>query len=84
MSNFMRINPESFLTFYLQTEDGEILLTEDGKKIVVTQLIPEEWVAVRVYDYEKQMNENKREIVLIDKRHRNNVVEQFRKSMQNG
>ena len=80
----MRINPESFLTFYLQTEDGEILLTEDGKKIVVTQLIPEEWVAVRVYDYEKQMNENKREIVLIDKRHRNNVVEQFRKSMQNG
>jgi len=39
------------------------------------------WKQVRVYDYEKQMNENKREIILIDKQYRNEVVKNFRKTM---
>jgi hypothetical protein len=39
-------------------------------------------LSVRVYQYEKQQNDNKREIVLIDKIYRNQVVEEFRRSLR--
>ena len=81
MTKIVRISPESFITLFLRKENGEILLTEDGRRIVVRQIIPPEWTAIRVYDFEKQINENKREIVLVDKRYRNQVVEEFRRSV---
>jgi hypothetical protein len=39
-------------------------------------------LSVRAYQYEKQQNDNKREIVLIDKIYRNKVVEEFRRSLR--
>lgn len=39
-------------------------------------------IAVRVYDYESRQNENKREILLIDKNYRNRVVEEFKRSLR--
>lgn len=77
----VRISPESLRTLFLRTESGEIILTESGRRIVIRQIVPEGVKPVRVYDYEKQQNENKREIRLIDRAYRNQVVEEFKRSI---
>lgn len=77
-----RISPESFKTFFLRKEDGEILLSEDDRRIIVRQIIPSDVVPVRIYDYEKQQNENKRSILLIDREYRNQVVLEFKESLR--
>jgi hypothetical protein len=82
MTDIIRISPESFRTLFLRKEDSEIILTEGGRRIVLRKFIPEEWKPIRIYDYEKQQNENKREIVLIDKIYRNQVVEEFKGSLK--
>jgi hypothetical protein len=82
MTDIVRISPESFRTLFLRKEDEVILLTEEGRRIVVRQLIPEEWKPVRLYDFEKQQNENKREIVLIDKTYKNQIAEEFKRSLR--
>jgi hypothetical protein len=82
MTDIVRISPESFRTLFLRREDEIILLTEEGRRIVIRQIIPEEWKPVRLYNYEKQQNENKREILLIDKAYRNQVVEEFKRSLR--
>ena len=61
------LNPESFKTIYLRREDNIILRTEKGRRIFIKKLIPEEWTPTRIYDYEHELNENKRNILLIDK-----------------
>jgi hypothetical protein len=80
-NEIIRIAPESLRTLFLRREDGTILLTEDGRRIIITQIVPEGFNAVRLYDFERQQNENKREIVLIDKLYRNQVVEEFKGSL---
>ena len=82
MVDIVRVSPESFRTLFLRKEDQTILLTEDGSRIIIKKFIPEEFTPVRVYDYEKQQNENKRNIQLIDKIYRNQVVEEFRRSLR--
>lgn len=81
-TEIIRISPESFKTFFLRKEDGEILLSEDGRRMVVRQLIPEDVTEVRIYDYEKQQNENRRQILLIDRAYRNQIVEEFKSSLR--
>lgn len=61
------LNPDSFKTIYLRKEDNIILRTERGKRIYIRKIIPEEWTPTRVYEYEENLNENKRNILLIDK-----------------
>lgn len=63
------LNPESFRTLYLRGEDNVILKTESGRRIIVQKIVPDEWDAVRIYDYEMQLNENKRNILLVDKQY---------------
>ena len=82
MSDIVRVSPESFRTLFLRKEDDVILLTEGGRRIVASQIIPEEWKTIRIYEYELQQNENKREILLIDKVYRNQVVEEFKRSLK--
>lgn len=77
-----RISPESFKTFFLRKEDGEILLSEDDRRLIVRQIIPSDVVPVRIYDYEKQQNENRRSILLIDREYRNQVVLEFKGSLR--
>lgn len=81
MKKIVRISPESFVTFFLRDENGEIMLDEDGRRIMVEQIIPPEWKPIRIYEFEKQINENKREIVLIDKLYRNQIVDEFKRSI---
>jgi hypothetical protein len=47
-----------------------------------TDPLPAGATPVRVYEYEAQQNENKREIILIDKVYRNQVVEEFKRSLR--
>lgn len=78
----VRISPESLKTLFLRKEDGTILLTENGRRIVIQQIVPAGFEPVRVYDFEKQQNENKRQIQLIDRQYRNQVVEEFKGSFR--
>jgi hypothetical protein len=78
----LRVSPESLRTLFLRTEEGEIILSEDGRRIVIRQVVPEGFKPIRIYDYEKQQNENKRNIQLIDKAYRNQVVEEFKRSLR--
>lgn len=81
VNRILRISPESLKTLFLRREDGEIILTEEGRRIVVRQIVPPGFIPVRAYEYEAQQNENKREIVLIDKAYRNQVVQEFKRSL---
>jgi hypothetical protein len=73
--------PESFRTIYLRKEDRVILRTENGRKIIVKRIIPEEWEPYRIYDYENTINENKREIYLFDNTFLDQIVREFRSSV---
>lgn len=73
--------PESFRTIYLRKEDRVILRTELGRKIIIKRIIPEEWEPYRIYDFEKTLNENKREIFLFDNRYLNQLTKDFLKNL---
>lgn len=70
--------PESFRTIYLRREDRVILRTERGQKIIVKRIIPDDWVPYRIYEYETQINDNKKEIFLFDNAYLSRLTTQFR------
>lgn len=76
--DLIKLSPESFRTIFLRKEDRVILRTEAGNRIIIKRLIPEEWSPYRIYEYEQALNENKRNIFLIDK----NYVPQIEKEMR--
>lgn len=63
----IRLAPDSFRTIFLRKEDRVILRTEAGRRIVIKRIIPEEWIPYRTYDYERALNDNKKEILLVDR-----------------
>lgn len=65
--DFIRLAPDSFRTIFLRKEDRIILRTEAGRRIIIKRIIPEEWQPYRVYEYEQTLNDNKRNIRLIDR-----------------
>lgn len=65
--DIIKLAPESFRTIFLRKEDRVILRTEAGRRIVIKRIIPEEWVPYRVYEYEQAINDNKRNIQLVDR-----------------
>lgn len=65
--DIIKLAPESFETIYLRKEDRVILRTEQGRKIIIKRIIPDEWKPWKVYDQELYENENKKEIFLIDR-----------------
>lgn len=78
----LKANPESFETTYSRAEDGMILRNERGEPIVVERVIPEGWLPVRVYEYEQYLNENKREIRLIDRQYRDQIDSELTRLMR--
>jgi len=75
------LNPDSFRTIYLRKEDRVILRTEKGDKIIIKRIIPDNWVAYRIYDYEEQINDNKKEIFLFDKKYLSRLEREFKASL---
>ena len=69
--------PESFRTIYLRREDRVILRTERGQKIIVKRIIPDDWVPYRIFEYETQINNNKKEILLFDNSYLNQLTDEF-------
>ena len=66
MAEIIKLSPDSFRTIYLRKEDDIILRTERGRRIIIKKVIPEEWKPYRLYDYENAINENKRNILVVD------------------
>lgn len=71
---------DNILYYYSETENQRVLKVTPAT-FVEENLSPVTWNPVRIYDYEKQINNNKREINLIDKLYRNQVIKEFRESM---
>lgn len=82
MTDIIKLSPDSFKTIYLRKEDNIILRTEQGRRIILEKLIPEEWIPYRIYDYENAINENKRNIYLIDKSFLPRIDEEFRDKLK--
>jgi hypothetical protein len=66
MTEIIKLSPDSFRTIYLRKEDDVILRTERGRRIIIKKVIPEEWKPYRLYEYENAINENKRNILVVD------------------
>lgn len=75
------LSPESFRTIYLRKEDRVILRTEKGAKIIIKRIIPDDWIPYRLFDYENDLNNNKKEILLFDKKYLNQIDREFKESM---
>jgi hypothetical protein len=76
--DFIKLSPDSFRTLFLRKEDRIILRSEAGRRIVVQKIIPEEWVPYRFYEYEQALNDNKRNIRLIDRAYLSQVEKELR------
>jgi hypothetical protein len=74
--------PESFRTIYLRKEDRVILRTERGRKIIIKRIIPDEWKEYRIYDFERDRNESKKEIFLFDNRFLPQLTKEFLKTIK--
>ena len=73
--------PESFRTIYLRRDDRVILRTERGQKIIVKRIIPDDWVPYRIFEYETQINDNKKEIFLFDNSYLNQLTSEFKNTI---
>ena len=80
----IKLSPDSFRTIFLRKEDRVILRTEAGRRIVINRIVPEEWIPYRIYDYEKALNDNKREIFLVDRAFLPQIEREFVDSIRNG
>lgn len=80
--DIIKLAPESFRTIYLRKEDRIILRTEQGRKIIIKRLIPAEWIEWKIYDQEIAMNDNKREIFLVDKAYLPIITNEFARKIR--
>lgn len=79
----IKLSPDSFRTIFLRAENRVILRTEAGKRIVIRRIVSEEWEPYRLYDYEKALNDNKRDIFLVDRLYLSQVEKEFAESLRN-
>mgnify|MGYP000067549807 CR=1 FL=1 len=79
--NDIILAPESFRTIYLRREDRVILRTERGQKIIVKRIIPDDWIPYRIFEYETQLNDNKKEIFLFDNAFLGQLSREFKNSV---
>lgn len=76
------LSPESFRTIYLRKEDRVILRTEQGRKIIIKRIIGDEWIPYRIYDYERDRNDKKKEVFLFDNRFLPQITREFIESIR--
>lgn len=82
MADYIKLSPESFRTLYLRKEDRIILKTEQNRRIVLKRLTPDEWTPYRIYDYEKALNENKRNILLVDEKYASQIEREIEEKIR--
>lgn len=81
-TDFVKLSPESFRTLFLRKEDRIILRTEAGRRIIVKRIIPEEWTPYRFYENEQALNDNKRNIQLIDRNYLSQIEKELREKFK--
>jgi len=67
---------------YRNNDEPEIVLSPDTYRLD-TSLLGSEWSPIRVYDYESELNDNKRSILLLDRKYTNQALEEM-KELLNG
>jgi hypothetical protein len=73
-----RLSPESVDTEYdLDLNDDFILDELTGRKRILSQTPPVGYFPIRIYEYEYQLNENRREILLVDRKYKSLIKEEF-------
>jgi hypothetical protein len=82
MSDIIKLSPDSFRTIYLRKENDIILRTERGRRIILKKIIPEEWIPYRIYDYEDAINENKRNILIVDKAYLSQIERELKEKIR--
>lgn len=75
----VKISPETFNTIYRKDDNGNILRNENGDELFSSRIIPENFKPYRLYDLENQLNENKREILLVDREYAEQIVKEFKR-----
>lgn len=78
MADIIKLSPNSFRTLFLRKEDRVILRTEEGRRIIIKRIIPEEWEPYRLYEFEQATNDNKRNIQLIDRAYVSQIEKELR------
>jgi hypothetical protein len=78
VADFIQLSPDSFRTLFLRKEDRVILRTEQGRRIIIKRIIPEEWTPYRFYEFEQATNDNKRNIQLIDRIYVSQIEKELR------
>ncbi len=81
-TKIVKITPETLKTIYLRKENREIIRTESDEKIWINREVPIIFKPVRLYDLESQLNENKREILLVDRSYLDQIVKEFDRLIQ--
>lgn len=74
------------ILYYINLEDPDIKLSKETYAIASsldTDFIPTEWAAYRYYDYENDLNDEKRTILLVDRKFSAQIEKEF-KSIMNG
>lgn len=80
--DIVKLAPESFRTIYLRKENRVILRTEQGRKIIIKRIIPDEWKPWKVYDQELAENDAKKEVYLIDRAYLPIIENEFKKKIR--
>lgn len=75
-------SPESFETTYEYDVEGNIVLLSNGMKKILNRIEEFGWTPVRIYDYEYILNENKKEILLVDKSYIYQIEKEFKKKIK--
>jgi hypothetical protein len=78
VADIIKLAPDSFRTIFLRKEDRVILRTEEGRRIIIKRIIPEEWEPYRFYEFEQATNDNKRNIQLIDRTYVSQIEKELR------
>lgn len=70
-------NDENILFYYREMPSGEVIQVGPETFNTVDAALIEDFIPMRIFDYEMMLNESKRNIQLVDYEYRNSVVSQF-------
>jgi hypothetical protein len=77
----LKVNNKTLVYEYLYDQLGNVLTTENGKYIYTSVKPYEGYIAYRVFDYENDLNENKRQILVIDKQYLSQIEKELKTLM---
>ena len=77
-------NNDNILLYYKLNENGgRVYISKDSlplenTTVILGREIAEEWIPYRIYDYEMELNESRREIFIVDKNYYDQIEKEFK------